>query len=442
MFKLKSKLLTLLAFLFGASLALAQDSGPLIDMMVKKGLINDQEAEDLRAELVKDFATTSAGKMNLGTTMTELKIAGDLRVRYEGRSGEVAGDELERDRYRYRFRLGLTGKMSHNFAWGVRLETANGNRSTNVTFGDEATGPYGKASDTLYLGQVYVQWMPTPEFTLTLGRQANPLVTSYMVWDGDINVEGATEAFKRRVGKFEYSATLSQLIYNSANTQKLLGVPTRVEDLYLFAYQGGLKYYTNDVGTAFFQINPTFYQYVNESGTRNPLITRGTFSPTNQFGINNLFIFDLPIEYTWVTTGGKVMRLYGDYSINLDGEARATKYGRADLADEDTAYLIGYQYGKAVNKGEWDASLTYSSTGAFSLDQNLVDSDIFDSKVNMEGFALKANYALGAATQLAFTYAAGDRKEDSLIAPGAGDIGLSNKLDNYVLLQLDLNVKF
>jgi hypothetical protein len=263
-----------------------------------------------------------------------------------------------------------------------------------------------------------------------------------MVWDGDINVEGATEQFKRRVGQLEYSATLSQFIYNSANTQKVLGVPTRIEDLYLFAYQGGLKYYTNSAGTSFFQANPTFYTYVNESGNRNPLITRGTFSPTNQFGINNLFIFDLPIEYTWVTTGGTLMRLYGDYSINLDGDARATKYGRADLKSENKAYLIGYQYGKAVNKGEWDASITYSSTGAFSLDQNLVDSDIFDSKVNMEGWAIKANYALGAATQLALTYAMADRKDTSLLAPGTGDIGTSNKLDNYKLLQVDLNVKF
>ena len=442
MFKLKSKLLTLLAFLFGASLALAQDSGPLIDMMVKKGLINDQEAEDLRADLVKDFATTSAGKINLGTTMTELKLAGDIRVRYEGRSGEVAGDELSRDRYRYRFRFGMTGKMTHNFAWGVRLETGAGNRSTNVTFADEATGPYGKASDGLFLGQAFVQWAPSPEFTLTLGRHANPLVTSYMVWDGDINVEGATEAFKRRSGKIEYSATLSQLIYNSASTQKLLGVPTRVEDLYLFVYQGGLKYFTNEVGTSFFQINPTIYQYVNESGNRNPLITRGTFSPTNLFGINNIFNLDIPVEYTWVTTGGTVMRLYGDFTINLDGDQRAKKYGRADLEDENTAYLIGYQYGKAVNKGEWDASLTYSSTGAFSLDQNLVDSDIFDSKVNMEGWAFKANYALGAATQLSLTYAMADRKVADLIAPGTGDIGVSNKLDDYKLLQLDLNVKF
>ena len=64
MLNLKSKLLALAAALLCAGAAFAQDSGPLIDILVKKGLINDQEAEDLRAELVKDFvANTPAGKL-------------------------------------------------------------------------------------------------------------------------------------------------------------------------------------------------------------------------------------------------------------------------------------------------------------------------------------------------------------------------------------------
>ena len=72
----------------------------LIDLLIKKGVINDQEAEDIRAELVKDFAGSPAGKLNLSTPLTEFKIAGDLRVRYEGRGGELPnGDDLKRDRF-------------------------------------------------------------------------------------------------------------------------------------------------------------------------------------------------------------------------------------------------------------------------------------------------------------------------------------------------------
>ena len=102
MLNLKSKLLALAGALLCAGAAYAQDSGPLIDILVRKGLLNDQEAEELRAELVKDFAAnTAAGKLNLSSSLTEFRIAGDLRVRYEGRGGELPnGDDLARDRFR------------------------------------------------------------------------------------------------------------------------------------------------------------------------------------------------------------------------------------------------------------------------------------------------------------------------------------------------------
>lgn len=84
MLNLKSKFLAITAALLCAGAAFAQDSGPLIEVLLRKGLINDTEAEDLRAELVKDFvANTPAGKLNLASSVTGLKLAGDVRVRYQ-----------------------------------------------------------------------------------------------------------------------------------------------------------------------------------------------------------------------------------------------------------------------------------------------------------------------------------------------------------------------
>jgi hypothetical protein len=184
-----------------------------------------------------------------------------------------------------------------------------------------------------------------------------------------------------------------------------------------------------------------FYQYINESGQANPVPFRGNFSPTNPFGINNLFVLDIPLEYNWLISGVPA-RAYGELRDQLRCRAARRKFGTPALDGEDKAWLVGFQYGKATNKGEWDARIAYQSVGAFALDSNLVDSDVFDSRVNMKGFVIGANYALGAATQIALTYANGDRVEESIVAPGAGDIGANNKLDNYQMLQLDLNVKF
>lgn len=447
MFSLKSKVSAVLAALVCAGSALAQDSGPLIDLLIKKGVLNDQEAEELRADLVKDFAAnTSAGKLNLSSSMSELRIAGDVRIRYEGRGGELpTGEDLSRERFRYRLRTALTGRMLNNWAWGVRLETATGSRSSNVTMGDDA-GPFAKNNDGVYVGQIYATWTPTPEWTFTAGRMANPLVTTSMVWDGDINPEGLAEQFRTRRENNEFFVTLGQFLYSTSGTQNPFPAITSAniagtEDLFLTAWQAGYKRYIKGA-TNYFQVAPVVYAYVNNDRLANPAAFNSSMSATNAAPVNNLLVLEIPLEYAWVAANGVPVRAFADFAINLDGDSRARKFGRTDLEGENKAYHLGLQYGKASLPGEWDVRAIYQSVGAFALDTNLVDSDLFDSKTNMQGIILGGNYALGAATQLSLTYAAGDRKNSSVNAPGSGDVGSNNALENYWLMQVDLNVKF
>jgi polyhydroxyalkanoate synthesis regulator phasin len=447
MFKIKSKLTAVLAALLCAGSALAQDSGPLIDLLIKKGVLNDQEAEDLRAELVKDFAAnTAAGKLNLSSSLTELKIAGDVRIRYEGRGGELTnGQDLRRDRFRYRFRTALTGRLLNNWGFGARLETGGGNRSSNVTMGDDG-GPWAKTNDGVFIGQIYATWAPTPEWTFTAGRMANPLVTTSMVWDGDINPEGLAQQFRTRSGDNEFFVTLGQFVYGTSGTQDPFAVVTPTtragtKDVFLTAWQGGYKRYMGGA-TTFFQVAPVVYAYFGADQRANVAAFNGAMTATNAAPINNLFVVEVPFEYNWLASNGVALRAFADVAVNLDADDRARKFGRADLDGEDKAFHVGFQYGKASLPGEWDARVIYQSVGSFALDTNLVDSDLFDSKTNMEGFILGGNYALGAATQLSLTYAQGERKNNSVVASGSGDVGSNNLLSDYWLLQVDLNVKF
>ena len=87
--------------------------------------------------------------------------------------------------------------------FGVRLETNASPRSTNVTFGDDASssspgggGPFAKGDDAINVGQAYAGYKGFPDFTFTGGRMPNPLVTTLMVWDPDINPEGLAEQWK------------------------------------------------------------------------------------------------------------------------------------------------------------------------------------------------------------------------------------------------------
>src|SRR3954469_23048074 len=95
--------------------ARAQDAGALLDLLVKKKLITDQEAEEVRGELTRDAAQTSSGKWKLSAPINEVELYGDMRVRYEQRRGETPDfepgspgphDTLKRSRERYRLRLG------------------------------------------------------------------------------------------------------------------------------------------------------------------------------------------------------------------------------------------------------------------------------------------------------------------------------------------------
>ena len=451
-FKLWPALLGALALTAALPVARAQDSGALLDLLVKKGVVNDQEAEDLRAQLTKDFAATPAGKLNLGSALTELRLAGDVRIRYEDREGKlppaaaVPNDKSERTRFRYRLRFGLYGKLLNDWSFALRLETATGNRSSNVTMGDDG-GPFAKTSDALNVGQIYATWTPSPMFSLTAGRMANPLVTTPMVWDADINPEGFAEQLKYRDGDNEWSASLGQFLYSTSGTQNPFGVGANGKDIFLLATQFGYKRYIEGT-TTFFQINPVLYSYAGLDKVNNPATFTGVFTAVaaQQDSVNDLLVLEIPAEYDWLI-GGTPVRVFGDYAVNLDGDDRARKFGGAVKSGEDTAYTIGAQYGKAANKGEWDVKAFWQSVGAFALDPNLVDSDIFDSRVNMQGLVLNANYALGAATQLTLTYGTGKRKNESLIAPGTGDIAtvnttLLNTLHRYQILQLDLNIKF
>src|SRR5262249_30249396 len=140
---------------------------------------------------------SAADKWKLSTSITEMEIYGDVRFRYDYRAGEtkdrgpvaapgagVAGtnDWQERERERYRLRLGLRGTLLDDWFFGLRLETNNNARTTNVTFGDDTVsstpgggGPFEKNSDTIYIGQAYGGYKGFSGFTFTAGRMPNPM---------------------------------------------------------------------------------------------------------------------------------------------------------------------------------------------------------------------------------------------------------------------------
>lgn len=486
---LKTVWMMAIVTLLGSAVARAQDNGALLDLLVRKGFITDQEAEDVRADLVKESAATSAGKWKLSTPVTELELYGDARVRYEVRNGETAapdtlnppGDTFQRDRARYRLRIGLRGTLVDDWFFGIRLETSTNPRSTNITFGDDSqvNGPFSKDSDRISVGQAYFGYKGVRDLTLTAGKMANPFITSSMVWDPDINPEGLAEQWKHtfnlsfggesspgsmsKDGKTMTPATTSeptkmsidvfanfaQFVYDDTNPENPIGANPQGlpdDDSFLLGWQVGARF--NFPHSMYFQIAPTIYNY---TGTGDSFATHFSGDPTfaddtgtkitpNQTGVNNLLVFDLPMEFGW-NFGELPMRVFGEYARNFSGDDRARAAGHPDKTDQVNAYQIGLGIGKLKEKHTWELRGFWQHAEQFSLDPNLVDSDIFDSRVNMEGFAFFFGYAITDAVTANLTYAHGWQIDTDLGTGGVGDIG-SNPVDDYNLFQADLSFKF
>lgn len=481
------------SLILGAITARAQDAGALLDLLVKKRIITDQEAEEVRGELTREAATTSAGKLKLSSPITEVELYGDMRVRYEARQGETGApntldprnDTLRRSRERYRFRLGLRGTLADDWFFGLRIETSTNSRSTNVTFGDDA-GPFGKSSDSVGIGHAYLGYSGFRDIRLTAGKMPNPFVNTLMVWDGDINPEGLAEQWKHTfnlsfgggqttTAAADYSkdgktaaavtseptrmtvdvfANLGQFVYDDANPENPLG-PRSVSsgrlvpnsDVWLFGWQLGAKF--NFTKTTYLQLAPTIYNYSGAGDTFNTFYsgdpdrlagTPPVRTARNQTGIDSLLVYDMPIEFGW-TMGEIPFRIFGDFAVNLDADDRAIAAGHPEAQDERYAYQIGLGIGKIKVKHDWELKGWYQHTEQYSLDPNLVDSDAFDSRVNIEGFVLQAGYALSDAIVFNLSYGFGQQANDTLGTGGVGDIAL-NPLHDYQIFQADLNVKF
>ncbi|MBL9215750.1 MAG: putative porin [Opitutaceae bacterium] len=433
MFKAKLKLLATAVFLCGAGLAMAQDSGPLIDILVRKGLISDQEAEDLRAELIKDFAAnTSAGKLNVGSHLTEFKLGGDVRLRHQVETQAPQNGTVSNERTRERFRFRFNGDFLMQKGWGAgfAFETAPAADSGNQTFEN------GNNDYSLYLARAYVSWRPSMNLLLTGGKQKNPFFTTDMIWDADINPQGATEIYTHYLGSKDTLEFRAGQILMDDNTESAGGRAGR--DAWLFAQQAVYtKWFGKDaIGNVVnsFILAPGFMVY-NDS-TLSGLDNETPFNGTT----DGLAVFTLPGEVNWmnVVGAGTGLKLYWDFAYNLEAERRVRRvYGLAGQPKDATAWLVGlgYAYGAGKVQGDYSLKLDYRSVGTGSVDVNLSDSDWAFGRVNQEGFKLAGTYNLTDFANLAVTYFyTTDKRETQTSAVG--------NLDHSQILQVDLVVKF
>ena len=482
----------LLAVAAGSSLAADTSVDTLLDALVKKGVLTQKEAQDIQQENTSNITPLPATKWKISDSIKSIGLFGDVRFRYEYRGVDnpeagklTTGDTYYRERFRYALRAGIKGDLFDNWSYGIRLETSANPRSPWVTFGDD-TGkassggvsggtPSDKTSDGINVGQAYLNWHPASWYEMTVGRMPMPLYTTPMVWDSDINPEGAFEKFKYSLDNVDLFVSAGQFDYQNLNPADQF--PSA--DTFILAWQLGAT--VNIAKDEAIKIAPVVYNYTghgNSAGINVPFVgqgnTNGINSNTaalNQNGINDLLILEVPGEFTFPikcpAVGPLEGRLFGDFAYNFEGDDRARAAFNANKAafttagpvtGENKAYQVGLGignegpaygptqglvYGSTSKKGTWEVRAYWQHIEQYSLDVNLIDSDFFEGRANLEGFytAIAYSFTDGIIGTLRYGHAS---RINSVLGTGGNnlDIPQINPINNYNLFQADLTWRF
>jgi hypothetical protein len=537
-------------FALAAGKSLGADSpattDPLLDLFVKKGYVTQQEAEQVEAE-AQAMQTNGAAyppaeqsKWKITEGIKSVQLYGDIRFRYENRdASDSADNHIDLQRIRYALRFGLRGDAFDDFYYGLRLETAVNPRSPWVTLGTSSSsspyqGPFGKSTDSLGVGQVYIGWRPSDWLDVTIGKMPNLLYTTPMVWDSDINPEGLVERLKYTVGQADFFGTMGQFYYadfNPNNVSPGLGfnlgahsLGQQTMDIFMFAWQGGLTYHITPTTSA--KIAVTLYNYAGLQGSLlggsatspyfgdtyvgegayyyyaggTPGLAPGfagyspgtQFSapgiggnssvsyPFNQTGLNNLMVLEIPFEFNF-KIHSLAARFFGDFAYNLEGSQRAEAAANAYsyiLANTTAAsgqgqsiarsfsaqthdvkaYQVGFGfgsddmvygptdglvYGSSTHKHDWEFRTYWQHIEQYSLDPNLIDSDFFEGRENLEGIYAALAYAVSDNFILTLRYGYAQRINKILGTGGDNqDIPQMNPINHYHLLQADATLRF
>jgi hypothetical protein len=388
-----------------ADLIATGSADPVLNLLVEKGMITEEEANKVQAQVDArrtNMAAEYAGensKWKISKDIKDMEIFGDLRLRYESRrETDPSGGRINLDRFRYALRVGLRGDLVDDFYYGFRLETSSNPRSSWVTMGTSSSGapysgPYGKSTAGLSVGQLYLGWQASPWLDFELGKMPNPLYTSSMVWSPSINPEGLAEKLEYTVGQMDFYITCAQFLYQDENpdsaTRGLFGTgigPSigtsqgqEANNIVQVAWEGGFKYriLTNlsvKVETVLYKyygdkksrssqaISPYFGDYyVGEgaylgtnyatlypNGASGYNTLAGTLQPgyqslgypNNQVGLDFLSVLEFPFEINYRFRNVD-FRAFGDFAYNIQGDDRARQAakGYADFLNYEQTTL-------------------------------------------------------------------------------------------------------
>ncbi|HEU0011043.1 MAG TPA: putative porin [Verrucomicrobiae bacterium] len=373
-----------------ATTSLAQTPDALLNKLVDKGILTAKEAEELKQDAKNDFSKAYSAKSGMPDWVTSLKINGDFRGRYEGHyfQSDEGPFAVQRDRFRYRVRLGAVATLKDDFEIGVRLASADG--AGGFTQGNpvsaSSTAQDNGTRKGIFVDLAYAKWHPlhsdSMDATMTLGKMENPFAVSYNVFDPDYNPEGfagqftyrfnSQHALKTTVGGF----VLDELIVDTSDPY-LLGAQMGLDSTWNKHWSSSLSGGVLAITTPTNLVNSAVPN-INRGNTRNAAGAPATFF--------NPIVGDASVTYMLDSFPG----YKGAFPIKLLGEY----LNNPATSSKNEAYMAGVVFGKAGKKGLWELSYQYRFLGANSWYEELPDDDFvgfYQAQQANAGFTSGAN---------------------------------------------------
>jgi len=381
-----------------------------IEAMQRQVAAQQAAIEALKSELlsqkekVDKVVEKSGSAISLGKGIDNLKLKGDLRLRYERR--DVDGG-ANRDRLRTRFRLGMVWQNDEE-SWEVAAGLATGEKSDGADIGSSgatSTNDTWSGDSPFETGEIFLDYAYAKHTmgctTLTLGQQKNPFVGSWLLFDGDIRPAGATVKYDN-MGLFAAGG-----VYDVIQFGNDMGALYAGQVGYAVEQEDGIDY---TVALAYFD-----YTDKAEGAIGAPADADYDFQ-----------ILDL-YATVGIPVGEASVSLYADYFTNLGADGATSQAGGGlDPDDEDTGWVVGID----AKMGAFSAGYAYARIEADACPAELKDAD-FGTGVdatNIKGHKLALGYKL--------------TKNCSLKGTALFYEELENNDEEADLYQIDLSYKF
>jgi len=420
--------------------------------------------EQVRQEVVAQAKQERWGDVNaVPEWLDRLKWEGDIRLRYQGdlfadsnapeaffqAAGQNMSNTLEdRQRERVRLRLGLNANVTGGVDAGIRITTGNTSDpvSTNQTLGNTGN------KYSLVLDRAFIKLRPIDDLTLWGGRIPNPFFSTDLVWDDDVNFEGAAVSYApgaqepQRVFKPFITAGVFPLQEIEENETD------KAKDKWLFGAQIGLEWTPST--RARFKGGLSYYDYRNVLGVKNTASGGTQFDKTApQFKQKGNSMFDIAVppadpRYA-LASDFRIGNLtlvadFADfYPIHVIGSfdwahnfgfdrdaviARGPQNAQLDPGADGYQAKLTIGYPKITERHDWQAFVGYRYLESDAVLDAFTDSDFHLGGTNHKGFMIGGAYGLYKNTSLSARWMSSDEIS-----------GLPLSIDVF---QLDLNAKF